>query len=88
VGDRGVIGNAPIAQLSAHRCELRIVINHYKVAKHFELDIGDNRCTFARKHRAIAVEAALDDIYIIRTSFDAARTAVSLMQTPSFNSSR
>ncbi|WP_028230706.1 IS1634 family transposase [Paraburkholderia mimosarum] len=49
------------------------VINQYKVAKHFELDIGENRFRFARKHEAIAAEAALDGIYIIRTSVDAAR---------------
>ena len=49
------------------------VINQYKVAKHFELDIGDNRFTFTRKHEAIAAEAALDGIYIIRTSVDTAR---------------
>ena len=44
------------------------VINQYKVAKHFELAIGDNVFTFARKRDAIATEAALDGIYIIRTS--------------------
>jgi hypothetical protein len=49
------------------------VINQYKVARHFELDMGDNCFTFARKHEAIAAEAALDGIYIIRTSVDAAR---------------
>jgi transposase len=44
------------------------VINQYKVAKHFELAIGDNTFTFARKSDSIAAEAALDGIYIIRTS--------------------
>jgi hypothetical protein len=44
------------------------VVNQYKVAKHFELAIGDNTFTFARKRDAIAAEAALDGIYIIRTS--------------------
>jgi transposase len=44
------------------------VVNQYKVAKHFELAIGDNSFTFARKLNAIAAEAALDGIYIIRTS--------------------
>lgn len=44
------------------------VINQFKVAKHFELAIGDNTFTFARKTDAIAAEAALDGIYIIRTS--------------------
>ena len=47
------------------------VINQYKVAKHFELTIGENSFSFARKHEAIAAEAALDGIYIIRTSVDA-----------------
>jgi transposase len=49
------------------------VVNQYKVAKHFELAIGDKSLTFARKHEAIAAEAALDGIYIIRTSVDATR---------------
>ncbi len=49
------------------------VVNRYKVAKHFELTIGEQSFTFARKHEAIAAEAALDGIYIIRTSVDAQR---------------
>jgi transposase len=49
------------------------VVNQYKVAKHFELVITDLSFTFARKHDAIAGEAALDGIYIIRTSLDAQR---------------
>jgi len=49
------------------------VVNQYKVAKHFELAIGEASFTFARKHAAIAAEAALDGIYIIRTSVDAQR---------------
>ena len=44
------------------------VINQYKMAKHLELAIGDTAFTFARKREAIAAEAALDGIYIIRTS--------------------
>jgi hypothetical protein len=43
------------------------------VAKHFELLVTDASFTFARKHEAIAGEAALDGIYIIRTSLDAQR---------------
>jgi transposase len=49
------------------------IINQYKMAKHFELVIGENTFTFARKHDAIAAEAALDGIYIIRTSVSAAQ---------------
>jgi transposase len=44
------------------------LINQYKVAKHFELDISDKTFAFARKGQSIAMEAALDGIYIIRTS--------------------
>jgi hypothetical protein len=49
------------------------VVNQYKVAKHFELAIGEASFTFARKVDAIAAEAALDGIYLIRTSVEAAR---------------
>ena len=49
------------------------VINRHKMAKHFVRDIADTRFTFARKDEAIAAEAALDGIYIIRTSVAAAR---------------
>ena len=47
------------------------VVNQYKVAKHFELTIEDHAFTFVRKSDAIAAEAALDGIYIIRTSLSA-----------------
>ena len=47
------------------------VINQYKVAKHFDLVIGENALSFSRKHESIAAEAALDGIYIIRTSVPA-----------------
>ena len=47
------------------------VVNQYKVAKHFELVIGKAAFTFARRHDSIAAEAALDGIYIIRTSVSA-----------------
>ena len=49
------------------------VINQYKVAKHFELAIGENTFSFARKIDSIAAEAALDGLYIIRTSVAAER---------------
>jgi len=44
------------------------IINQYKVAKHFKLEIGEKSFTFARDAQSIAAEAALDGIYIIRTS--------------------
>ena len=47
------------------------VVNQYKVAKHFELEIGEATFSFRRKADNIAAEAALDGIYIIRTSVSA-----------------
>ena len=44
------------------------VVNKYKVAKHFTLDIEEHRFDFHRLEDNIASEAALDGIYIIRTS--------------------
>lgn len=44
------------------------VVNRYKMAKHFSLDIGEGRFAHARDEEAIGVEAALDGIYVIRTS--------------------
>jgi transposase len=49
------------------------VINQYKVAKHFTLAIGAAAFTFQRQHDSIAAEAALDGLYIIRTSVSAAQ---------------
>ena len=47
------------------------VINHYKMAKHFTLEITDESFTFSGNTEAIAAEAALDGIYVLRTSLPA-----------------
>jgi len=44
------------------------VINRYKMAKHFELEITDARFRFTRKQAHIDTEAALDGIYVLRTN--------------------
>ena len=49
------------------------VINQYQVAKHFDLAIDAAAFTCQRKHDSIKAEAALDGIYIIRTSVPAAQ---------------
>ena len=51
------------------------IVNQYKVAKHFELAIGEAAFSFQRKLDSIAAEAALDGLYIIRTSVSAAQMA-------------
>ena len=47
------------------------VIGKYKVGKHFERRITDTSFTYERDHTAIAAEAALDGIYVLRTNVDA-----------------
>jgi hypothetical protein len=47
------------------------VVNRYKMAKHFDLDITDTRFNFTRKTTEIAAEAARDGIYVVRTSLPA-----------------
>src|SRR6516225_6299571 len=47
------------------------VIDQHKMAKHFALAITDTCFTFTRKANEITAEAALDGIYIVRTSLPA-----------------
>ena len=49
------------------------IINHYKMAKHFNLTIRDGHLAWARKQDAIRQEELLDGIYVIRTSEPAQR---------------
>ena len=48
------------------------VINHHKMAKHFDITITDNNLTFERKIDQIDAERVLDGIYVVRTNLDAA----------------
>ncbi|MGA7951411.1 MAG: IS1634 family transposase [Thiobacillaceae bacterium] len=47
------------------------VIDRYRMAKHFDLTIADARFTWKRKQAQIDAEAALDGLYVIRTSLPA-----------------
>jgi hypothetical protein len=44
------------------------VINKYKVAKHFALEITDGAFSYTRKTEQIAEEAALDGLYVLRST--------------------
>lgn len=44
------------------------VIHRFKVAKHFELLISDGHFSYTRRTQAIAREAELDGLYVLRTS--------------------
>ena len=49
------------------------ILNKHKVAKHFDLTIGEGTLQFERRQAAINAEAALDGIYVVRTSLPAAQ---------------
>jgi hypothetical protein len=65
---RGRLRSAAAIGLRAGR-----VVNAKKMAKHFELDIADGLFAYRRRADAIAAEAALDGLYVIRTSVSAER---------------
>jgi transposase len=49
------------------------ILERHKVGKHYELTIGDGTFQWQRRAEAIAAEAKLDGIYVIRTSESAER---------------
>ena len=51
--------------------------NQYKMGKHFILDFGEDRFDYRRDEEKIAAEAALDGIYVVRTSLEAAALGAS-----------
>ncbi len=46
------------------------VVNHYKMAKHFDVTITDTDLSFERKTEQIDAEALLDGIYVLRTDLE------------------
>ncbi len=48
--------------------EVGKVIDKHKMAKHFEITITDESFTYQRREQAIAAEARLDGLYVIRTN--------------------
>lgn len=61
--ERGTLRSAAAIGLRAGR-----VVDAKKMAKHFELDIADGHFAYRRRADAIAQEAALDGLYVVRTS--------------------
>jgi hypothetical protein len=51
------------------------VLRRRKVAKHFQVDIGEDHLSYHRDQDSITAEAALDGIYVLRTSVDATSLA-------------
>jgi hypothetical protein len=59
---------APLRGKDAIAVRVDRVLAKRKVAKHFTIDIGDGRLSYHRDQDSIAAEAALDGIYVLRTS--------------------
>jgi len=51
------------------------IIDKYKVAKHFVLDIREGHFDFHLDEKKVEAEAALDGFYVIRTSLDEKRSS-------------
>jgi Transposase DDE domain len=64
-GPRGSLKHADAGKIGQRAGR---VINKYKVAKHFELNIADGSFSYQRKTEQITEEAALDGIYVLRTT--------------------
>jgi hypothetical protein len=59
---RGKLGGADLIGVRVGR-----VVNKYKVAKHFELEIDNARFSYRINQAKVEQEAALDGIYVLRT---------------------
>jgi hypothetical protein len=59
---------APLRGAAEIALAVGCVIHRHKMAKHFHLDITDASFNFTRKAAEIAAEAAIDGIYVVRTS--------------------
>lgn len=69
-GERGSLRTADAGTIGARAGR---VVNRYKVAKHFDLSIADGAFSFERKREQITAEAALDGLYVIRTTCTTAK---------------
>ena len=63
----------PLRKQDAIALRVGRVIERYRMAKHFELTITDTSLSWRRRDEAIKAEAALDGLYVIRTSLAAAQ---------------
>lgn len=62
---------APLQGAAAIGLAVGAVLDKHKMAKHYELAITDTSLAWRRKDAAIAAEARLDGIYVIRTNLPA-----------------
>ncbi|MEK6664416.1 MAG: transposase, partial [Pseudomonadota bacterium] len=65
---QGMVGRGTLKGKDNIGVRVGKVVNKYKVAKHFVLDIKDHGFDFHIDEKKVAEEAALDGIYVLRTS--------------------
>ena len=70
---RGMVARGRLQGQDAIGVRVGKVVNKYKVAKHFRLDIRADGFDFVIDAPQVAAEAALDGLYVIRTSVPPAR---------------
>jgi transposase len=70
---KGMVARGTLKGRDAIGVRVGKVVNKYKVAKHFRLEIQDDRFDGQIDEARVAAEAALDGLYVIRTSVPAAR---------------
>jgi len=65
---RGMVARGTLTGRDAIGVRVGKVVNKYKMAKHVRLDIQEASFTFQIDEAQVAAEAALDGLYVIRTS--------------------
>jgi hypothetical protein len=60
----------PLRGKDAIALRLGKVLGHHKMAKHFCVEIEKDAFSFSRNEASIATEAALDGVYVLRTTID------------------
>lgn len=65
---RGMVARGALKDADKIGVRVGRVINQYKMAKHFTLEIAENQLCFEIDEEKVHAEAALDGIYVIRTS--------------------
>ncbi len=70
---RGMVARGRLQGRDAIGVRVGKVVNKYKVAKHLRLDIQEASFDFAIDAPQVAAEAALDGLYVLRTSVPAMR---------------
>ena len=70
---RAMVARGTLRGAAAIGVRVGKVLNKYKVAKHFELAIGEASFGFTLRHDKVAAEAALDGLYVIRTGVEKRR---------------